>query len=259
MRPAFAGLAGWCLALALLLSGSGAWALDVPTLSAHVNDQAGLLSPGERSALEAKLDAYERESGQQFVLLTIPSLEGDPIEDFSIRVAERWKIGRKGKDDGLILIIAAQDRKMRIEVGYGLEGDVQDAFAAQVIRNTLTPAFRAQAYGQGINAAFDQLMARASGKPAPQVQEQPEERRQVVRKGSRFGPILFALLLLLLLGGGGGRRRRRRGGMPFIVLGGMGGGFGGGSRGGWGGGGGGGGRGGGGGGRYGGGGASGSW
>ena len=219
-----------------------------------MNDLAGLLSAGERAALEAKLEAYERESGQQFVLLTVPSLEGDPLEDFSIRVAERWKVGRKGKDDGLILIVAAQDRKMRIEVGYGLEGDLPDAFAAQVIRNTLTPAFRAQAFAQGINAAFDQLIARASGKPPPEP-ERREERRPVVRKSSRFAPILFAVLLLLFLGGGGGGRRRRRGISPIFMLGGLGGG----SRGGFGGGGGGGGFGGGGGGGFGGGGASGSW
>jgi uncharacterized protein len=256
MRPAFAS---WWLALVLLLCSSGARALAVPALSARVNDLAGILSPGERSALEAKLEAYERESGQQFVLLTVPSLEGDPIEDFSIRVAEQWKVGHKGKDDGLILIIAAQDHKMRIEVGYGLEGDVQDAFAAQVIRNTLTPAFRAQAFGQGISDAFDQLMARASGKPPPKVEERRDDRRQAVRKGSRFAPILLALLFLLFLGGGGSGRRGRRGISPFFVLGGLGG-FGGGSRGGWGGGGGGGGGfGGGGGGGFGGGGASGSW
>ena len=83
-------------------------------------------------------------------------VEGDPIEDFSLRAAEKWKLGRKGKDDVLLLIVAAQDRKMRIEVGYGLEGDVQDAFASRVIRDILTPAFRAQAYASGIEAAFDQ-------------------------------------------------------------------------------------------------------
>jgi uncharacterized protein len=221
-----------------------------------VNDLAGLLSPSERAQLEAKLEAYEKESGQQFVLLTVPSLEGDPIEDFSIRVAEKWKVGRKGKDDGLILLVAAKEHKMRIEVGYGLEGDIPDAVAARVIRDTLTPAFRANAYAQGISAAFDQLIMQASGKAPPQAEEHREERR-VVHKGSRFAPVLFAILLLLFLGGGGGRRRRR-GISPFLLLGGFGGGFGGGSRGGFGGGGGGG-FGGGGGGGFGGGGASGSW
>jgi uncharacterized protein len=256
MRPAFAGF--WLAALLLAFSlgvAPTASALDVPALTARVNDLAGLLSPSERAALEAKLEAYEQASGQQFVLLTVPSLEGDPIEDFSIRVAEKWKVGRKGKDDGLILIIAPQDRKMRIEVGYGLEGDIPDAVAARVIRDTLTPAFRASAYAQGISAAFDQLIMHASGKAPPQAEEPREERR--AHKGSRFAPILFAILLLLFLGGGGGRRRRR-GTSPFFMLGGFGGGFGGGSRGGFGGGGGGG-FGGGGGGGFGGGGASGSW
>jgi uncharacterized protein len=256
MRPA---LARWFLGLSLVaLSALGPLAqvraLEVPALTARVNDLAGLLSAGEREKLEAKLEAYERESGQQFALLTVPSLEGDPIEDFSIRVVEKWKLGKKGKDDGLLMIVAAQDRKIRIEVGYGLEGDIQDVYASRVIREVLQPAFRAQAYASGIEQAFDVLIARASGKAPPEATRREEPRAQ--RKVSRFAPVLFALFLLLMLGGGGGRGRRGGGIAPFLLLGALGSG---GRRGGGGFGGGGGGFGGGGGGGFGGGGASGDW
>src|SRR5262245_10271229 len=121
-------LACWLIVAAAVSGALPARALDVPPLGARVNDAAQLLSASERAALEAKLAAYEAQSGQQFVLVTVPSLEGDPIEDFSIRVAEKWKIGQRGKDDGLIVVVARDDRKMRIEVGYGLEGDVTDVF-----------------------------------------------------------------------------------------------------------------------------------
>ncbi len=241
-------LLAWLLVVAGAVAGAlPARALDVPPLTARVNDAAQLLSPSEREALEAKLAAYEAQSGQQFVLLTVPSLEGDPIEDFSIRVAEKWKIGQRGKDNGIILVVAKADRKMRIEVGYGLEGDVTDVFSSRVIREILTPAFRESAFARGLNDAFDMLYRKASG------QAVPEPRREVARRPPRklrIAPLLLALLFFLFIGGGGGRWRRRSSAFPFIMMGG--GGFGGGR-------GGGGGFGGGGGGGFGGGGASGGW
>jgi uncharacterized protein len=245
-------LACWLFVAATLSGALPARALDVPPLNARVNDAAQLLGTSEREALEAKLAAHEAESGQQFVLVTVPSLEGDPIEDFSIRVAEKWKIGQRGKDDGLILVVARDDRKMRIEVGYGLEGDLTDVFSSRVIREILTPAFRQGAFARGLNEGFDALIMKATGQPVP------EPRREVAQRAPRkfrLAPIIFVLLFLLFFGGGGGRWRRRRSALPFFMLGGggFGGGFGGGR------GGGGGGFGGGGGGGFGGGGASGGW
>jgi uncharacterized protein len=244
----------------LLVVAAAAWstlparALDVPPLGARVNDAAQLLSSGEREALEGKLAAYEAQSGQQFVLLTVPSLEGDPIEDFSIRVAEKWKIGQRGKDDGLILIVARDERKMRIEVGYGLEGELTDVFTSRVIRDILTPAFREGAFARGLNAGFDALIAKASGQPVPE--SRPVEVARRPPRKLRLAPLLLALLVFLFFGGGGRGWRRRRSAFPFFMMGG--GGFGGGG-GGFGGGRGGGGFGGGGGGGFGGGGASGGW
>ena len=245
-----------------------AFALDVPPLRAHVNDDADMLSPSAEAALEQKLTAYEQRSQQQFALLTIDTLDGDALEDFSIRVVEAWKLGKKGKDDGLLLLVVKNDRKLRIEVGYGLEGDVTDAFSARVIRNVLTPALRAGKAEQGIEQAFDVLMKKASGEAVPEAAVTPPRKRQ--RQGpSPFALVVLALFLLPFLlplifgrgrGGGGGSAA----GFLLGSLSGLGhrggwGGSGGGSGGGgWGGGGGGGGYSGGGGG-FGGGGSSGSW
>ena len=197
--------------------------------------------------------AHQQATGQQFALLTVPSLEGNAIEEYALRVAEAWKLGEKGKDNGLLMLVSAGDRKFRIEVGYGLEGDIPDAFASRVQRDVLTPAFRAGQYGAGITQAFALLGAQGRGEavalPEPEVPPQ-RVRRQLP------APVLFivlAFIVLSMFGGGGGRGRRRRGGVMF---GGM---LGGGGFGGFGGGGGGGGFGGGGGGRFGGGGASGGW
>jgi len=254
-----ARLAQLLFVLALWAPGT-AFALNVPPLRAHVNDDADMLSPNAEQALEQKLTAYEQSSQQQFALLTIDSLDGDALEDFSIRVVEAWKLGKKGKDDGLLLLVVKNDRKLRIEVGYGLEGDVTDAFSARVIRNVLTPALRAGKAEEGIDRAFDVLMQKASGQAVPNAAVAPPPTRER-RKSSPFGLIVLLLflspfLLPLIFSRGRGRRT----GFMIGGLGGFGGGWGGSSGGGgWGGGGGGGGWGGGGGGGFGGGGSSGSW
>ena len=227
--------------------------LTIPKLTQHVTDQANVLSPDAAQRLEQSLTEYERATGHQFALLTLPSLDGTPIEDYSIRVAEAWKLGDAKRDDGLILIVAKADRKMRIEVGYGLEGAVPDALAARIIRHQLTPAFRQGNFDAGITQAFDTLMKAAKGE-AVRVGPPPERERKESRLTSLL-PVLFwvALFGISMLGG---LSRRRRGGGGGIFVGGFGGGFGGSSGGG---GGFGGGFGGGGGGGFGGGGASGDW
>ena len=139
-----------------------AQALEVPALRARVTDLAGLLDSGAQATLEAKLKAHEQATTQQFALLIVPSLEGDPIEDYSIRVVEAWKLGSEKEDNGLLMLIVPGDRKMRIEVGHGLEGAIPDAIASRVIRNVLTPAFRSQNFAGGINEAFG-LLIRAGG------------------------------------------------------------------------------------------------
>jgi uncharacterized protein len=134
---------------------------QVPPLTGRVNDLAGVLDSGTRAELENALGAYEERSGHQFAVLTVPSLGGVPIEDFSMRVVETWKLGHADRDDGLLLLIAKNDRRMRIEVGYGLEGAIPDHFAKGVIESVLTPHFRKGDFSGGIKAAMELLMRRA--------------------------------------------------------------------------------------------------
>jgi len=124
-------------------------ALDVPALSGRVNDYAGMISPAARRSIGAELERFEAKESTQIVILTVPSLDGDSMEDFSIRVAERWKIGRKGSDNGVLLIAARDERKLRIEVGYGLEGSLTDLTAGRIVDNEMVPAFRAGQMDEG--------------------------------------------------------------------------------------------------------------
>lgn len=132
--PLFAAI----MLLGLLFS-STAMALEVPKLTGRVVDKAGMLSPEVEQKLNAALAELENQDSTQVAVLTVPSLEGDSIEDFGIRVAEAWKIGQKGKDNGVVMIVSKADRKIRIEVGYGLEGTLTDVLAGSIIDNEITP------------------------------------------------------------------------------------------------------------------------
>jgi uncharacterized protein len=149
-----------------------AGALDVPYLSGRVNDQAMMLEDTFEGQLEEQLRLLEEETGAQVAVLTIGSLEGDPIEDFSIRVVQTWKLGREGVDDGVLLLIARDDRRMRIEVGYGLEGALTDAQAGRIIDGLMTPRFREGDFEGGVGAAVDAISAAVRG----EVLELPEPR-----------------------------------------------------------------------------------
>ena len=126
------------------------FALDVPPLNGPVNDYAHIFTASETQALNTYLYNIDRQSDLQIAVLTIPSLEGESLEDYSIRVAEKWQIGQKGKDSGVILVIAAQDRKLRIEVGYGLEDRITDVQSSRIIRSVIAPQFKQQEYGKGV-------------------------------------------------------------------------------------------------------------
>ena len=133
-----------------LLSAVSGLALDVPPLRGRVNDYDGMMSPATERLLEATLERFEEAESTQIVVLTIPTLAGDALEDFSIRVAEQWKIGRKGRDNGAILVVTKAERKLRIEVGYGLEGRLTDAVSGRIIRSVIVPEFKAGRFEQGI-------------------------------------------------------------------------------------------------------------
>ncbi|MBK7948342.1 MAG: TPM domain-containing protein [Deltaproteobacteria bacterium] len=140
------------LALGLLLAPPGRALLEVRPLAARVNDDAGLLAPADAQALEAELTAYEGETGHQIAVLTVKTLEGEAVESFALRVAEVWKLGDAKRDDGVLLVVASEDRKARIEVGYGLEGVIPDALAARILREQMIPWFKRDEMGQGLRA-----------------------------------------------------------------------------------------------------------
>lgn len=138
-------------------------ALDAPQLSGRVNDYARMLSPEANSSLEQKLAAFERDQSTQIVVLTIPSLQGDDIDQFAIRVADQWKIGQKDKDNGVLLIIAKDERKIRIEVGMGLQGVLPDITAGRIIRDVMGPFLKTGNFDQGIAAGVDSIIAATQG------------------------------------------------------------------------------------------------
>lgn len=254
------------LVLLLLLPGTGAVAQTIPPRPNPprlVNDLAGLMQAGEADELERKLVAYNDSTSSQIAVVTVPNLDGDDIADYAQQLYEKWGIGQKGTNNGILVLVAQQEHTARIQTGYGLEGAVPDALAKRIISNTLVPAFRQNQYYAGLDRATDQLIALAKGEYKADPSEVRQQRNRD-RGGSGFpfwGIIIVLVVIFFLLRnrGGGGRGNRGFGGgfIPPIIFGG---GFGGGGGGGWGGGGGGGGGFGGfGGGSSGGGGASGSW
>ncbi|MDO7845453.1 TPM domain-containing protein [Hymenobacter sp. M29] len=228
-----------------------------------VNDLAGLMQPGEADQLERKLVAYDDSTSSQIAVVTVPTLDGDEVADYAQKLYEGWGIGRKGKNNGILILVAKQEHVARIQTGYGLEGAVPDAIAKRIISNTLVPAFKQNQYYAGLDRATDQLIALAKGEyKADPEDARPQRTRDRSGSGFPFWGIIIVMVIIFVMlrnrGGGGGRGNRGFGGgfIPPIIFGG---GFGGGGGGGWGGGGGGGGFGGFGGGSSGGGGASGSW
>ena len=148
-------------------------ALEIPPPPTQwVTDRAGLLSPTDADLLNAKLRDFEQSSGAQFIVYTFPSLEGESVEDFTIRAVERWKVGQKKYDNGLVLFVFAREKIVRVEVGYGLEGTVTDAVSARAIREQLAPHFQRNDYAAGLNAAADFLIAtiRKGEAPVPPLQ-----------------------------------------------------------------------------------------
>ena len=182
-------------------------AFQVPELRGHVNDYAFVLSGADTQRLETRLREYEAKTGHQFALLTVPSLNGVPLEQYSIGVAQAWRLGRAKADDGLLMVVAIIDRKARIEVGYGLEGVIPDAIAARVVRETLKPAFVENAFASGIDAGFEVLIKATDAgwrRLHERILVQPTE--SLPWKWVLL-PLLLPLLLFRLLGGGGSRPR----------------------------------------------------
>lgn len=233
-----------------------------PRPTTSVLDNADLLSRSEEQRLAQKLRTYEAETSTAIVVVTLPSLDGAPIADYTVQLGRDWGVGTGEMDNGAVVLISREDRQMFIATGYGLEGSIPDAVASDLVRNVMRPAFRRGEFYEGIDRATSSLMLAARGEyTAP---ERSPARSYEDDDDDGFTTLLFIILIIVYFvitssrsGGGGGRRRRRRDGTFIWTSGGMGG-FGGGTSGG-GGGFGGGGFGGFGGGSFGGGGAGGSW
>ncbi|HKN87573.1 MAG TPA: TPM domain-containing protein [Nitrospiraceae bacterium] len=138
-------------------------ALDVPPLTGRVVDLANLLPTDVAASLSAELAEHERKTGNQIAVLTLPSLEGESLEEFSHRVATTWKLGRKGNDNGVLLLVVPGERRIRIEVGYGLEGTLTDAKSSQIIRREIVPHFKSGDFASGISAGVEAIMATIEG------------------------------------------------------------------------------------------------
>jgi uncharacterized protein len=209
-----------------------------------VNDYARLLPADAQQRLESRLAERERATGAQMVVAIFRSLEGESLEDFGIRLAERWRIGQKSLDNGVILLVFVQERRVRLEVGYGLEPVLPDAVAAQIIREAIGPRFREGRYAAGLEAAVDAVYARVETKGAP-ASPRPRVSPWTLGLLAVFGVIVLILARDALSPGGRARRRaytaggRRRGwDSPTVIVPPVWGGWGGGGHGGGGGGGG---------------------
>ncbi len=173
--------------------------LPIPPLTARVTDLTQTLSAAERSALAAKLADWEARTTNQLAVLIVPTTQPEPIEAYSIRVAEKWQIGRKGKDNGALLLVAKNDKKMRIEAGYGFEGTLTDATSRRIIAETIAPFFREGKFAGGIDAGVDRIIAVvAEGKPLPPRQTTSGGR---VESGFDFGTMLLILFIIVPLVG----------------------------------------------------------
>jgi uncharacterized protein len=164
---------------------------------ARVTDQTGTLRAEQKAGLERMLQAFEARKGSQIAVLMVPTSGGEPIEQYALRVAEQWKLGRKGVDDGALLAIAKNDRALRIEVGYGLEGALNDATAKRIIAEVITPRFREGDFFGGISAGVDRMIKVIDGEPLPA----PARGAPAVSSDGVFQVLPVLLIAALVVGG----------------------------------------------------------
>jgi uncharacterized protein len=202
-------------AAALVLMGLCAFAfaqsLTFPALTGRVVDDAGILDASVKSDLDTKLAALEDKTTNQLVVVTLKSLQGTSIEDYGYQLGRKWQIGQKDKNNGALLIVAPNERKVRIEVGYGLEGSLTDAVSKLIIENAILPRFRANDYPGGIARGADDIIAVLSG-DAEEYQKQAAKRPDSAFSGIDFGNIVLLIIIFIIIinlmsrgGRGGGR------------------------------------------------------
>ena len=171
--------------------------LKVPDLNSQVTDLTGTLSVEQIASLNLKLSAFEASKGSQIAILLVLTTQPEAIEQYSLRVVEKWKLGRRKIDDGVLLLVAKDDRRLRFEVGYGLEGAINDLTAKRIITEVITPYFAQNQYFEGIDAGIDRLMKVIDGEPLPA----PKERVETTSGDDMDGIYLIAFMLSIFLGG----------------------------------------------------------
>jgi uncharacterized protein len=203
MRRPIRLTAGLLFLTCLVLSPfAAAFTLAVPSApEARVNDYAGMLSQDAKASLESYLAGIENKTGIQIVVAAFPSLEEESLEDYSIRLAEKWKIGQKGKDNGVILLIFKQERKLRIEVGYGLEEKLPDATASAIIRNVIAPYFKTGDYDSGVTAGVQAIANTVMGENTGETETTSDSGGFTIDRAKliKIGIIVLCILGILFL------------------------------------------------------------
>lgn len=189
---------GWLLG-ALLGASVCSAQLPVPPLTGHVVDQTRTLTPAQQAAIEQTLSAFEARQGSQLAVLLVPTTQPETIEQYALRVAEQWKLGRTKIDDGALLLVAKNDRAVRIEVGYGLEGALNDVTSKRIIEETITPAFRQQNFAGGISDGLQRMVRVIDGEPLPAPVVGPtaepfQNITWIIAAGALLGFVLRAVL-----------------------------------------------------------------
>ncbi|MFA5729271.1 MAG: TPM domain-containing protein [Candidatus Neomarinimicrobiota bacterium] len=208
----------------LFLFSLQAFGLEVPKLNRRVTDLAGILSPSEEARLEENLMVFENETSNQIAVLIINSLDGESIEQYSIQVVDQWQLGTAQKDNGVLLLIAVQDRQVRIEVGYGLEGVLTDLISFQIIRNVIAPQFRNGNYYAGIDQGLRAIMMTTKN----EYKGDPRQQKNYdVERGKSIASLVFMIIFILIFLCSGKKGRRNLLGALFFsnMFGGRGGGW----------------------------------
>jgi uncharacterized protein len=188
-RSLLTSLLLWCI------TGVSVAQVAVPELRSPVTDLTNTLTPAQAQALDQKLRAFEQRKGSQLAVLIVPTTQPEAIEQFSIRVVEAWKLGRRGVDDGVLLLVAKDDRAVRIEVAYGLEGALPDVIADRIVEQVVVPRFRNGQYYEGINEAVDRIIGVLDGEALPE----PTQRARP-RSSEGLGNVLPLLLMVVFVG-----------------------------------------------------------
>jgi uncharacterized protein len=183
-----------CFCLAIALGFDASAQSIIPALQARVTDLTATLTPDQITALERSLQSFEEKKGSQIAILIVPTIEPESIEQYSLRVVEQWKLGRKKVDDGALLIIAKDDRSLRIEVGYGLEGALNDAVSKRIISEIITPKFRQGDFYQGITDGIEQMQRVIEGEPLPPAERTKQDSERDLES---FIPVIFILVLIV--------------------------------------------------------------